>query len=460
MPRSLLRFVALIPLTLAVPFFGCGGDDSPEMTLSISATATAATTATATATTTATGTTTTGETDSGSAGESSGGCVPGTEGCACDDGACGDDLVCEADVCVSPPAASCGDGTVDEGEECDDGNDVDTDACLSTCVNAVCGDGETQARVEGCDDGNTDDGDGCSSTCVLESCGDGVIQGAEECDDGNDDETDACLSTCLSASCGDGYIYADVEECDDGNDDDTDACPASCLAATCGDGFTQADVEECDDGNDDDTDECLTTCVSASCGDGQVQAGVEECDDGNDDDTDNCPSTCMTATCGDGFVYDPIEECDDGNNDPNDGCAADCLFECGDDCWGDKGCQTAEGRCIRFTCTPGSASQTACDTCMGWQQITYQNWLNDGYCSDVSAKYRQVLDHATMCGGAPICCATPGACAGGDNAWHFHDGANNRFVGPCLGCQGADNCTYWNGTDNGNYTRITACERP
>ena len=40
---------------------------------------------------------------------------------------------------------SCGDGVLDEGEECDDGNAVDEDGCPSGgkggCKSAVCGDG-------------------------------------------------------------------------------------------------------------------------------------------------------------------------------------------------------------------------------------------------------------------------------------------------------------------------------
>jgi len=50
--------------------------------------------------------------------------------------------------------AACGDGAVDEGEECDDANQADDDACLSTCVAARCGDGVVETGVEECDDGN------------------------------------------------------------------------------------------------------------------------------------------------------------------------------------------------------------------------------------------------------------------------------------------------------------------
>ena len=55
-------------------------------------------------------------------------------------------------------------------------------------------------------------------------CGDGVSDLGEACDDGNALDTDACLSSCEDAACGDGAVYDGVEACDDGNDDDTDAC--------------------------------------------------------------------------------------------------------------------------------------------------------------------------------------------------------------------------------------------
>jgi cysteine-rich repeat protein len=37
--------------------------------------------------------------------------------------------------------AYCGDGDVDKGEECDDGNEDTYDACINTCTMNVCGDG-------------------------------------------------------------------------------------------------------------------------------------------------------------------------------------------------------------------------------------------------------------------------------------------------------------------------------
>ncbi len=98
----------------------------------------------------------------------------------------------------------CGDGIVDPGEGCDDGNTVSGDGCSSTCQvetpQPVCGNGILESG-EQCDDGNTVSGDGCSSTCQLENppqpvCGNGIVEAGEQCDDGNTVSGDGCSSTC------------------------------------------------------------------------------------------------------------------------------------------------------------------------------------------------------------------------------------------------------------------------
>src|SRR3954467_12630478 len=118
-------------------------------------------------------------------------------------------MVCLLVACGHPdgkarPASTsptCGNGTVEAGEACDDGNDVDSDDCLSTCVLPGCGDGVVWSGHEACDDGNDVDSDDCLSTCVVPGCGDGIVwDGHEACDDGNDVDSDDCLSTCVVPS--------------------------------------------------------------------------------------------------------------------------------------------------------------------------------------------------------------------------------------------------------------------
>ena len=219
----------------------------------------------------------------------------------------------------------CGDGVVDAGEACDDGNTDDTDQCTNACTEATCGDGVVWMGFEECDDANDDNTDSCVEGCVAASCGDGFVGPGEGCDDGNAVDDDACSNACAPATCGDGVVQ-DGEACDDGDDDNTDACLDTCAAASCGDGFVWAGVEECEDGNADNTDDCLDTCVAASCGDGFVWAGNEMCDDANADDGDDCPTSCQPAFCGDGYTWVGNEECDDANPQDADGCEDDCTF--------------------------------------------------------------------------------------------------------------------------------------
>jgi cysteine-rich repeat protein len=110
---------------------------------------------------------------------------------------------------------SCGNGTLDPGETCDDGNLVDGDGCDSNCTPTGCGNGIVTG-AEACDDGNTTAGDGCSPTCDLEGlCGDGVQAPFEACDDGNLVDGDGCDSNCTPTGCGNGIVTA-PETCDQG----------------------------------------------------------------------------------------------------------------------------------------------------------------------------------------------------------------------------------------------------
>ncbi|MCY1071146.1 DUF4215 domain-containing protein [Nannocystis sp. RBIL2] len=158
----------------------------------------------------------------------------------------------------------------------------------------LCGNGQLEPG-ELCDDGNALDGDGCEADCAFTpapACGNGELDPGEECDDGNDDATDACINDCTHAHCGDGVVQAGVEACDDGNAIETDDCLPSCIAAACGDDRVHVGVEACDDGDaNSDTayDGCTTQCLlGPRCGDGQVQAPDEECDDGTPEGDDPC----------------------------------------------------------------------------------------------------------------------------------------------------------------------------
>jgi cysteine-rich repeat protein len=92
-------------------------------------------------------------------------------------------------------AGTCGDGGLDLGEECDDGNNSDGDGCQADCVLPICGDGILDPG-ENCDDGSGAPLTDCR-TCGDPACGDGMINGGETCDDGNLLSGDGCSNLCL-----------------------------------------------------------------------------------------------------------------------------------------------------------------------------------------------------------------------------------------------------------------------
>ncbi len=143
------------------------------------------------------------------------------------------DATVSAATCLDTVHSDCGNGALDDGEACDDGNTVAGDGCSSSCtVEVVCGDG-VQAGGEQCDDGNTQAGDGCSAGCRPEVCGSGVVDPGEACDDGNTAGGDGCSPACSrEPRCGDG-IPDDGEACDDGNTASGDGCSAACVAEPC-----------------------------------------------------------------------------------------------------------------------------------------------------------------------------------------------------------------------------------
>jgi len=122
-------------------------------------------------------------------------------------------------------------------------------------------------------DATTGTGSTTMSTGVPGKCGDGILDAGEECDDGNLVSTDECTATCKNAACGDGIVLMGTEECDDGNAEDGDDCTNGCTAAVCGDGVLQMGVEACDDGNAVDLDGCTSACEVVTCSDGGPTRG-------------------------------------------------------------------------------------------------------------------------------------------------------------------------------------------
>ncbi|MBI3784797.1 MAG: DUF4215 domain-containing protein [Deltaproteobacteria bacterium] len=209
----------------------------------------------------------------------------------------------------------CGDGALDPGESCDDGNVTNNDGCSNACstesgwacptpgspCTPICGDSLVKGS-EQCDDGGTASGDGCSSTCQVETgyscppaggscsaiCGDGLVRFPESCDDLNTTSNDGCSSTCHIEA---GYSCP---------------TPGSACVPVCGDGLIKGS-EQCDDGDTANGNGCSSSCTIEA---GYTCAGQ--------------PSNC--SVCGDGTLGG-TEQCDDHNNANNDCCSASCQFE-------------------------------------------------------------------------------------------------------------------------------------
>ncbi|MGE0785044.1 MAG: DUF4215 domain-containing protein [Sandaracinaceae bacterium] len=123
----------------------------------------------------------------------------------------------------------------------------------------VCGNGRLEPG-EMCDDGNNTAGDGCDATCGREAfCGDMTVDTGETCDDGNNRSGDGCRSDCGSdETCGNGIVDFAVGEICDGSP----MCGVDCHTVTgCGDA-TVTPPEVCDDGNMASFDGCSGACAN------------------------------------------------------------------------------------------------------------------------------------------------------------------------------------------------------
>ena len=114
---------------------------------------------------------------------------------------------------ISAQSPVCGDTVIDAGEQCDDGNLNNNDACLNTCQNAQCGDGFVWYLGGGTEQCDLLDLNGytcltvpggfaggvqlsCTGSCTFDTslcfvsnggCGDGIIDPGEACDSRPDD---------------------------------------------------------------------------------------------------------------------------------------------------------------------------------------------------------------------------------------------------------------------------------
>ena len=156
----------------------------------------------------------------------------------------------------------CGNGIIEEGEECD--TVIQDDELLCSFY------GDYNKGNISCSSCKIDLSSCSKETVPVENpepvCGNGIKEDGEDCDDGNNVNTDLCTNLCTLPKCNDG-ILSQGEICD-------------------GDLFT---IQSCSEYNSNFSSgylKCSSSCtidyssciVTPKCGDGKVNSSTEECD--------------------------------------------------------------------------------------------------------------------------------------------------------------------------------------
>ena len=160
--------------------------------------------------------------------------------------------------CVLRPV--CGNGTQDQGEDCDDGNVEDGDCCSAFCTFEPAG--SSCADDQYCNGDETCDGNGTCQAGIPIDCSDGVDCTVDSCDEVNE----VCVNMPNDNNCADDGLFCNGQEtCNvvDGCVSSGNPCP----------------VEElCDEGSN----QCATSpecAIDEDCDDGLFCNGNELCDD-------------------------------------------------------------------------------------------------------------------------------------------------------------------------------------
>ncbi len=301
-------------------------------------------------------------------------------------------------------APRCGDGTLDAGEACDDGNNLDGDCCSAFC--------EVLAEGTACDDGSFCTAtDRCDATGRCVGSGDPceAPDGDANCSESCDDEADACVAPDPEGSaCDDGLWCNGADRCAGGRcvvhedspcpgpDDDAN-CSESCNEQARSCNARDAVGAPCDDGRFCTVGE---TCdASGSCDGGASPcAGVDgdgDCAESCDELADSCTAADPDGSaCDDGLFCTAADRCDGrgqcrGLGDPcpqvhaDHGCRGSCdepSRSCtapdrdGTPCDDGIPCTTGE-RCLAGSCAAVGA--TSCDD---FDPCTDEFCSDDGSC--------------------------------------------------------------------------------
>ncbi len=374
-------------------------------------------------------------------------------------------------------ALCCGNGRLDAGEQCDDGNTLHCDGCTAGCsiepTPACASDGNTCTEdcspTLGCRPTRLPDGTACpdeGSVCTTDACRTGVCRHTTTlvCNDGlacTGDwchATNGCMTIAYDSRCDDG-IECTTNRCDleagcmalprDELCDDSVACTADACNPASGCTVTP-DHARCDDGVActagicDLTEGCRQTPDNSRCSDG-VTCTVDTCDA-----LLGCASAANDALCADAF------SCTANRCDASEGCLVttdDTL--CSDtnactlnSCSPSAGC-TSTAVAAGSACDDGSVC-TQTDACSG---IVCQG-SNSLSCDDQDRCTVDRCDPLTACGhaespalcpcsngGQPLAvgtaCVDGSGCTVGDTC----NGAGTCTAGVEPECSDGDSCT-------------------
>jgi len=322
-------------------------------------------------------------------------CKDGTTCSACAEGFSYNQATFQCEV------ATCGDGVVDAGEQCDDGNQFNGDGCTTSCTievgfycpftggscYSICGD-NVQASNEQCDDGNNLSGDGCDYKCQLEDgyfCEQNTAgklgpfadtSYAQSCNPCASDCT-TCATASACSVCASTYYL-----------DSTGACVNPCTGAFYADTTTQSCLacpDLCATCSDDST--CLT-CTSTNALYNDLC--LDTCPDGtyNGIDTSDskrkcltCPTNCVTCasasqcyTCDTHYFLNSgtgsCDQCDSTCATCRGSAATDCVL-----CPDTYTLKVSTSECVQLSCTSSEyanydigeceACDATCLTCSG-----------------------------------------------------------------------------------------------
>ena len=332
--------------------------------------------------------------------------------------------------------APCGDGIVNPGEQCDDGNTTDGDGCSGTCTAETCyvcvGSPSVCTLTDGtpCDDGLFCNGaDTCQGGVCVNHAGDPCPgpDGDGNCAESCDETTDSCTAPDPNGSaCNDGLFCNGADQCDGG----------ACTVHT---GDPCAGGPECAHTCNEAADNCSDPGTTACTSDGNV------CTDDHCNGAGVCIHTNNTAPCTDGLFCNGADTCSGGG----------CNTHAGNPCTGGpvcaQTCNEAADNCFATAGTGCTSDGNPCtlDQCNGSGTCTHPAG-NAGTVCRASAGPCDVAETCT--GTSPTCpangfqpdntpCNDANACTTGD---HCIAGACTSsgvtVCDPCEVCTPAGGC--------------------